>query len=79
DLTDALCHIHKLGIVHADIRIDNVLLDEHDNVILSDFSAARPFGEPSLAFPINGPSQTLSEKTDIFAVGSLIYQMEHGV
>ncbi|GLA39026.1 hypothetical protein AnigIFM63309_006352 [Aspergillus niger] len=79
DLTDALCHIHKLGIVHADVRIDNVLLDEHDHAILSNFSAASPFGEPNLAFPINGPSATLSEKTDIFAVGSLIYQMEHGV
>ncbi|GKZ82669.1 hypothetical protein AnigIFM56816_007490 [Aspergillus niger] len=79
DLTDALCHIHKLGIVHADVRIDNVLLDEHGHVILCNFSAASPFGEPNLAFPINGPSATLSEKTDMFALGSLIYQMEHGV
>ncbi|GKZ41688.1 hypothetical protein AbraIFM66951_010969 [Aspergillus brasiliensis] len=79
DLTDALCHIHKLGIVHANVQIDNILLDDHDRVILSDFSAASPFHEPNLAFSINGPSPTLSEATDIFAMGSLIYHMEHGI
>ncbi|GKZ38419.1 hypothetical protein AbraIFM66950_010608 [Aspergillus brasiliensis] len=79
NLTDALCHIHRLGIVHANMQLDNILLDEHDHVILCDFSAASPFYEPNLAFSINGPSPTLSEATDIFAMGSLIYHMEHGV
>ncbi|KAJ5544592.1 hypothetical protein N7535_007013 [Penicillium sp. DV-2018c] len=83
DLTDALCHIHSLGIAHADVRIDNVLFDEHERAILCDFSAASPFGQlnpvfPDLPLPINGPSPTLSEATDMFAMGSLIFQMEHG-
>lgn len=83
DLTDALCHIHNLGIAHADVRIDNVLFDEHDRAILCDFSAASPLGEPNPVFPdlplpINGPSPTLSEATDMFAMGSLIFQVEHG-
>ncbi|RJE24590.1 hypothetical protein PHISCL_03068 [Aspergillus sclerotialis] len=82
DIVDALCHLHSLGIVHADIRIDNILFDEHGSAILCDFSAASPCGEPNLVFPdlplpINGPSPTLSEKSDMFAMASLIYQMEH--
>ncbi|TWU70917.1 hypothetical protein ED733_000688 [Metarhizium rileyi] len=83
DLTDALCYIHSFSIAHADIRIDNVLFDEHDRAILCDFSAASPFDQPNPVFPhlplpINGPSPTLSEATDMFAIGSLIFQMEHG-
>jgi len=35
NLTNALCHIHSIGIAHADVRIDNVLFDQNDNVILS--------------------------------------------
>lgn len=84
DLTDALCHIHSLGIAHADIRIDNVLLDEYYRAILCDFSAANPLGQSNPVFlhlplPINGPSPTLSEATDRFATASLIFRMEHGV
>ncbi|OJI80946.1 hypothetical protein ASPTUDRAFT_58302 [Aspergillus tubingensis CBS 134.48] len=78
DLAHALCHIHNLGIVHADVRMDNLLLDEHDRVILSNFSASSPLGAPNDVSLINGSSRTLSEKTDMFAMGSLIYQMEHG-
>lgn len=78
DVTDALCHIHSLGIAHADVRIDNVLFDEHDRAILCDFSAASPLGQPNPVFPdlplpINGPSPTLSEATDMFAMWSLIF------
>lgn len=83
DLTDALCHIHSLGIAHADVRVENVLFDEYDRAILCDFSAASPFFQPNPVFPdlplpINGPSPTLSEATDMFAMGSLIFQVEHG-
>ncbi|PWY70606.1 hypothetical protein BO83DRAFT_438301 [Aspergillus eucalypticola CBS 122712] len=78
DLTHALCHIHSFGIVHANVRMDSISLDDHDRVILSDFGTASPIGAPNDVSPINGPSPTLSEKTDIFAMGSLIYQMEHG-
>jgi serine/threonine protein kinase len=84
DLTDALCHIHSLGIAHADVRIDNVLFDEQDSAILCDFSAASPLGQPNPVFPdlplpVNGPSPALSETTDMFAMGSLIFQIEHEV
>lgn len=83
DITDALRHLHSLGIVHADVRIDNVLFDDQGLAILCDFSAASPCGEPNLVFPdlplpVNGPSATLSEASDMFAMASLIFQMEHG-
>lgn len=63
--------------------MDNVLLDERSSAVLCDFSAASPRGQPNLVFPdlpipVNGPSPTLSEASDMFAMASLIFQMEHG-
>lgn len=81
DLTDALCHLHSLGVAHADIRIENILFDR-DRATLCDFSAACPFGEANAVFPdpplpINGPSAVMCEATDMFAMASLIFQIEH--
>lgn len=72
-----------LVIVHTDIRVDNVLFDDQNNAILCDFSAPSPLGQPNpvfpdLSLPVNVPSPALSEASDFFAMGSLIFQMEHG-
>lgn len=70
EIADAQCHLHSLGIVHADVRIANVLVDDQLSAILCDFSAASPCGEPNpifpdLPLPINGPSPILSEASDM--------------
>ncbi|CDM28640.1 Tyrosine-protein kinase, active site [Penicillium roqueforti FM164] len=66
EITAGLCHIHKLGIVHADIRIDNILFNNRGSAILCGFSTASPFSQPNLVIsdlplPVNGPSPNLSE------------------
>ncbi|KAJ5896398.1 uncharacterized protein N7473_005797 [Penicillium subrubescens] len=73
DIADALRHLHSLGIVHADVRVGNVLFDDCLSVIHCDFSAASPCGQPNLVFPdlpllVNGPSPVLSGKSDTFAL-----------
>ncbi|KAJ5108368.1 hypothetical protein N7456_005043 [Penicillium angulare] len=83
DIADALRHLHSLGIVHDDVRIDNVLVDDRDSAILCDFSAASPCGDSNLVFPhlplpIGGPSPILSEETDMFAFASFMFKMEVG-
>lgn len=76
----ALLHIHNLGIAHADVRIDNILFDHESHALLCDFSASSPFGHPNPAYPhpdlpvpINGLSEIVSDATDRFAIGSLIF------
>lgn len=85
DIIRGLHHLHNLHIAHSDVRIDNVLLDTQDRALLCDFSSSCPFGHPNLAYPrsglpipINGPAKSLSDATDRFAMGSLIFQMETG-
>jgi serine/threonine protein kinase len=74
-----LCHIHKLGIAHGDIRIDNVLFDNRASTIPYGFSAACPFGQLDLVISelpllVNGPSPNLSEATDMFAMSALLFE-----
>ncbi len=39
-LAQAMQQVHNLGLVHLDIKPENVLLDQYDGVYLSDFGAA---------------------------------------
>lgn len=48
DIHSALTWIHKLGIVHRDVRCDNVIINEQGRGVLIDFGAAVSFRRGSL-------------------------------
>lgn len=89
-LADALEHAHAHGLVHRDVKPQNVLLDELGKVRLVDFGLAKDLGELSLTgtgdfmgtphycapeMADRGPDQQIDGRADLFAVGCVLYEL----
>jgi serine/threonine protein kinase len=86
-LVDALSYIHNIGIVHRDIKLENILLDlKQENVILTDFGFAtrwspdkkldKYMGSPSYASPeLMTGTPYYGPEVDIWALGCVLYAM----
>jgi serine/threonine protein kinase len=75
-----LDHMHKCGYVHADLKPQNILVDEFKIIKMIDFGFAAPIGASldSLkgTFDYLAPEQAggrLSEKTDVYNLGAALY------
>lgn len=55
-ILDGLASIHKMGVVHLDIKPQNVFLDEHNNAVLADFDNACVIESSPLAKQFSGAS-----------------------
>ena len=90
-LCDALGYAHQKGILHCDLKPNNVLVDKRDRVYLSDFGLSRSLGgENEFANRIEGtpafmaPEQVtkswgpVSCQTDIYGAGALLFTLLTG-
>jgi serine/threonine protein kinase len=89
----ALAEAHELGVVHRDLKPDNILLQTERGRLetrLTDFGVARILNTPSMTTPnavVGTPhymspeafhSPSTSPATDIYALGVLLYEMVTG-
>ena len=82
----AMVHMHANGIIHADIRYGNLLVDEDGDLRLGGFGMARRLGQgpaaalgtPHAMSPEQLRGQALDARTDIFAAGAVLYQVLTG-
>ncbi|HXV43844.1 MAG TPA: protein kinase [Anaerolineae bacterium] len=88
---DALDYAHSRGLIHRDVKPSNVLLDERGNCLLTDFGIAKIvegsskltvtggiIGTPAYMSPEQGMGEKVDGRSDIYALGIMLYEMATG-
>lgn len=91
-LVSGVDYMHAKGIVHRDLKLENLLLDKHKNIIITDFGFVNSFhnanndlmktscGSPCYAAPelVVSSEPYEGKKVDIWSCGVILYAMLAG-
>jgi uncharacterized RDD family membrane protein YckC len=91
DLVDGLEQVHKLGVIHRDVKPSNSFLDEDGRVKVGDFGLARSLapsakltrtgafvGTPLFAAPEQILNQPLDSRADVYSACATLYYLLTG-
>ncbi|MBX9581709.1 MAG: serine/threonine protein kinase [Gemmataceae bacterium] len=82
-VADAVTHMHKQGVIHADLKPHNLMLGRGTNVKVIDYGLAwikaepkdRVQGTPEYMAPETGTHKLVNERTDIYNLGATLYRL----
>ena len=86
----ALAYAHKRNMIHRDVKPANLMLDEDGRVVLTDFGIAKivtgvqftasggMVGTPAYMAPEQGLGEAGDERSDIYSLGVIFYQLVTG-
>jgi serine/threonine-protein kinase len=87
EIAKGLTAIHQQGIIHCDLKFENIFIDSQSHLKIGDFGLAKVlnnttqhsiFGSFCCASPEQALEKKLSSQTDLFSLGLLLYQMLTG-
>jgi serine/threonine-protein kinase len=91
DVSRALGFAHREGVIHRDIKVDNIMFDEHGNAVVADFGIARALsgytgqtgtgmvvGTPQYFAPEQARAKPLDGRADIYSLGVTLYRAATG-